>query len=143
MNPLQMMGMGGLDAGLGQVQNAGHPRAVNRPGSDNPWWPKSTSIQAPQGARIYGQTTPNSAEGMNLATGSYNGENNGRDAGQGMSTQHPAVDWLQHVLSMARAGHGGLGTLPRRDHLMPGRMPAMPVPSQTTGGAQSGSGGWA
>jgi len=135
MNPLMSMGFAGLD------QQASAPKDMNAPGSDRPYWPKATSIQAPAGARIWqgGGIDANRVAGMSAATGDFPG--NGQDAGQGMSTQNPQLEWLRSMLQQHLTA--GLGTLPRRDHLMPGPMPAMPSSGQTTGGAQSGSGGWA
>ena len=135
MNPLMAMGFSGLDT-QGQP-----PRDMNAPGSNHPYWPKSESIQVPAGAKIWqgGGVDVNRVAGMSAATGDYPG--NGRDAGQGMSTQNPSDEWFRSMLQQHLTA--GLGTLPRRDQSIGPNMPQMPVPSQTTGGAQSGSGGWA
>lgn len=134
MNPLMAMGFEGLDA------PQGIPKDMNAPGSDRPYWPKSQSIQVPAGAKIWqgGGVATNQVAGMTAATGDYPG--NGRDAGQGMSTQNPSDEWFRQMLQNHLTA--GLGTLPRRDQLFPPSAPPMPQPEQTTGGAQSGSGGW-
>ena len=138
MNPLMNMAMQGMPGPSGA---GGNIRNMNAPGSSQTFWPKSTAIQIPASAHVWqgGGVDSNKVLGGNAATGDYPG--NGVDALQGMSTQNPQEEYLRQMLQHHLTA--GLGTLPRRDHLFRDRTVALPAESQTTGGAQSGSGGWA
>lgn len=137
MNPMMLMAMLGLDKSQGAQQE---PQSTNAPDGLGPFWPNSSSIQIPNGAKVWtglDNMDTNAIAGNNFAGTDYRGEmamadNNGRDAGQGMSGQVPSFP--------PPGVSGALADMQAPDQpLWPGRPQGIPIPPNELAARQSGN----